>query len=274
MFACRCCLVSTAELIDLSSTMTVSNGNICMSNDQVLTVAECLHICTDLDFDNENPKLPNMICEDCYCELKVSFEFRAKCENSDLVLRNRYKLSCVERNDDGYIEESVHELQIESVVQSSLGDGDDRVYEDCTVVIEVLDDSDMVGEKVENELEFVKEMSIKSQERSQSDSRYTNLVEKELKFGNSITGIATNLDELTNYTSARSFQEESTDNEIYNGNILTDHYAIKEPPLDRVLEIGDSRIKQDNRKKHKLSYFQCEICEKILGTFRSMNAAN
>lgn len=265
MLSCRCCLVNSAELIDLSSTMTVSNGNIFMSNDKVLTIGECLQICTDIHFEDENHTLPQTICLECYCELKVSFEFRAKCENSDLILRNRIKLTCVDRNGpdgpDESFEQSINEMQIGNVAGS---ERDERINEDSTLIIEVLDDFSMVGKIEEKDLEFTKDMRNKNRERLQSNSSYTALVQMKHKSEKNTTRQVTNLNDQRNKTIFCPKPRENSP-ETNNASLMIDHYTIKQTHLDN--SFISSTIKQKNIENLQ-SHFECEICGKISSLFK------
>lgn len=142
MNLCRCCLQGIDNgVVKLSETMTASNGNICMSNDHVLTISECLNICTDIPINN-NSKMTQKMCQECYNELKVSFEFRAKCENSYLILCDRLKSNTIEihcENEpvsaDGIIDENIQEYRIEINNEQALNTDD----ADSSMIIEVME---------------------------------------------------------------------------------------------------------------------------------------
>lgn len=165
MGMCRCCLRNTTDeciAIELSATMTVTNGNICMINDHVLTVSECLNICTDIPINSE---ITQKMCQDCYSELKVSFEFRAKCENSYLILCDRLNSNIIEiddKNDVTAVQQTVTEDIVadenESLEEYHIVDDDDHEHADSSTIIAVIENKMDESDNAEQiELEFVKD---------------------------------------------------------------------------------------------------------------------
>lgn len=108
---CRSCLGINLDVINLFSPLGA------LDNNDNLTFSDCFNIITNIKVEI-NDNMPQTICKRCLVELKVAFNFRRKCEISDVTLRSK----CLKKEDDGIVEK----------YEDIDGDGD--------MLIEALDD--------------------------------------------------------------------------------------------------------------------------------------
>lgn len=79
---CRSCLGMNLDVINLFSPLGI------LDNNDNLTFSDCFNIITNIKVEI-NDNMPQTICKRCLSELKVAFNFRKKCEVSDITLRSK-----------------------------------------------------------------------------------------------------------------------------------------------------------------------------------------
>lgn len=115
--------------------------------DPDITYSEAIYLCTSIRMDSTEDEstagLSHWICDECLGELRIAINFRAKCEETDAVLRRQIgedgqfqmlleEVECSddqhEKNDDEinensthYLEESIEIKQDPSLVVSERG---------------------------------------------------------------------------------------------------------------------------------------------------------
>lgn len=89
---CRSCLGINLDVINLFSPFGMLD-----SNDN-LTFSDCFTIITNIKVEI-NDNMPQTICKRCLTELKVAFNFRKKCEVSDITLKSK----CLKKEEDASV---------------------------------------------------------------------------------------------------------------------------------------------------------------------------
>lgn len=87
---CRSCLGINLDVINLFSPLTGM-----LDNNDNLTFSDCFKLITNIKVEI-NDNMPQTICKRCLAELKVAFNFRKKCEMSDVTLKSK----CLKKEDD------------------------------------------------------------------------------------------------------------------------------------------------------------------------------
>lgn len=109
---CRSCLGINLDVINLFSPLGM------LDNNDNLTFSDCFKMITNIKVEI-NDNMPQTICKRCLTELKVAFNFRRKCEVSDITLRSK----CLKKEEE-----------------ASIGKYDDIIDGDGEMLIEALDD--------------------------------------------------------------------------------------------------------------------------------------
>ncbi len=109
---CRSCLGINLDVINLFSPLGM------LDNNDNLTFSDCFKIITNIKVEI-NDNMPQTICKRCLTELKVAFNFRKKCEVSDITLRSK----CLKKEEEG-----------------SIGKYDDIIDGEGDMLIEALDE--------------------------------------------------------------------------------------------------------------------------------------
>lgn len=89
---CRSCLGINLDVINLFSPFGM------LDNNDNLTFSDCFTIITNIKVEI-NDNLPQTICKRCLSELKVAFNFRKKCEVSDITLKSK----CLKKEEDASV---------------------------------------------------------------------------------------------------------------------------------------------------------------------------
>lgn len=83
--ACRCCMSNKVHTNDLFEKF----HNIGPKIDPEITYADAVYLCTSIQFEEHGAGgLPKKICDECVYDLRVAINFRAKCEESEAMLRD------------------------------------------------------------------------------------------------------------------------------------------------------------------------------------------
>ncbi|XP_037029072.1 zinc finger protein 2 homolog [Bradysia coprophila] len=89
---CRSCLGINLDVINLFSPFGM------LDNNDNLTFSDCFTIITNIKVEI-NDNMPQTICKRCMHELKIAFNFRKKCEVSDITLRSK----CLKKEEDASV---------------------------------------------------------------------------------------------------------------------------------------------------------------------------
>lgn len=87
---CRCCLGMNLDVINFFSPFGM------IDNNDNVTVSDCFRNITNIKVEIDD-NMPQTICKQCLTELKIAFNFRIKCELSDITLSRK----CFETKEDG-----------------------------------------------------------------------------------------------------------------------------------------------------------------------------
>lgn len=102
---CRCCMAH-GELIKNIHEKFIEPDAIF---DPEITYADAIYLCTNIRCDDN---LPQLICSDCLDKLRVAIHFRAKCEETDVLLRKQLKPDIHLNNENIIIEENVDNTDV------------------------------------------------------------------------------------------------------------------------------------------------------------------
>lgn len=85
---CRCCMTEGVQMQSIFDKFIDIGPNIIPD----ITYTEAIYLCTNIqldtiDDDDLTTGLPELICEECLRELRTAINFRAKCEETDALLR-------------------------------------------------------------------------------------------------------------------------------------------------------------------------------------------
>lgn len=119
---CRCCMADCEQMHNLYDKFVDIGSKI----DPDLTYSDAIYLCTNIDiYEMNGPDdatvtgLPQYICDDCLRDLRVAVLFRAKCEETDALLRKHVKTDsenigteCVEKSNGN---EHFEDLIIEQI---------------------------------------------------------------------------------------------------------------------------------------------------------------
>lgn len=114
--ACRCCMNETEQMENLFDKFIDVGPKI----DPDLTYSDAIYLCTNIELDvvaNDDITVgfPQYICADCLHELRAALLFRAKCEETDALLRKHIDNSNIQPTQTNADEGQLENLIIEQI---------------------------------------------------------------------------------------------------------------------------------------------------------------
>lgn len=134
---CRCCMTECESMQHLYDKFT----NIELKMDPNLTYSDAIYLCTNIEVNTDGGNgddsvmansMPQYICAECLRELRVAIMFRAKCEETDTILRKHLHKATVDTI-DGKADEQIENLIIERIEYNVEATEDGiQMLQDCT----------------------------------------------------------------------------------------------------------------------------------------------